>query len=80
MNVSELLTEPIVVPDVFVTNLSAIEDLGDGNYRFTFTVFQMGCHVIVARLVAPMSLVINGSRASLNAVGAKCPCHALAYH
>ncbi len=69
--------EPVVISDVYVRNLAEIEDLGDGTYRFTFTVPQHGDHVVVARLIAPYSLVVTGSNASLDFVGAKCECGAM---
>jgi hypothetical protein len=70
-------SEPIVISDVFVTNLAEIEDCGDGNYRFTFTVYQHGEHIVVSRLVAPYSLVLRGSKASLAAIGTHCECEAM---
>lgn len=68
------LAEPIVVPDVFVTSLAEIEDIGEGNWRFTFAVKQSGEHIVSARLVLPGSLVISAARQALRAVGWHCVC------
>lgn len=56
-------TEPIAVPDIFVTSLSEVEDLGGGCFRFTFCCNQRSIHggqmerVVVARLVATADAV-----------------------
>lgn len=68
------LAEPNVVPDIFVTSLAEIEDVGEGNWRFTFAVKQGGEYIVSARLVMPGSQVIGAARAAMKAVGYNCVC------
>lgn len=56
-------SEPIAVQDIFVTDLSEIEDVGGGCRRFIFTarhrcLFGGGIEqVVAARLVAPLESI-----------------------
>lgn len=71
---NHLLSEPAIVPDTFCSGLAEVEDLGDGNVRLTYFSKQRSFndyagtdeHVIVARLVLPMSAII-AARKLLNA-------------
>jgi hypothetical protein len=61
------LTEPIAIQDVFASGLAEAEDLGDGNYRFTFYARQKSIHdyagaieyVVVARIILPTMAVFS---------------------
>ena len=73
----ELLSEPVVIPDTYSSGLSHIEDVGDGNLRFTFVVRQRSTyggdeHNIVARLVLPRSAVHLALKTTMQALGMKC--------
>lgn len=67
-------TEPIAVPDVFVTDLARIERLRGGYMRFTFYAEQESIHdrtterVIVARIVMSAEVVIEAAMAARMAV------------
>jgi len=75
-----LLIEPAIVPDIFVSGVAEPEDLGDGNFRFTFFTRQKSFHdyanvtegVIVARLVMPFSAVLLAHRLSGRNLGLIC--------
>lgn len=68
-------TELIAVPDTFASGLAEAEDLGDGNFRFTFYArrkslgFGMVENEIVARLIMPSSAVLCGIRSTLEQMG-----------
>lgn len=57
-----MFVEPAMVPDVYVSDLAQVEDLGEGNLRFTFSTRQKSMHdyagetenVIVSRLIMPL--------------------------
>jgi hypothetical protein len=55
------LSEPGVVPDVFVSGLGAVEDLGGGCFRFTFYARHKDKDgeemIVVAKLIAPMEAI-----------------------
>jgi len=83
MSIQEMLTEPVIIPDTFVTNLVKIEQVGgEGYWRFTFACQQESLYgggndyVVQARLVLSASLVISSAKAALMAVGARCLCMA----
>lgn len=67
------LSEPVIVPDVFVSGLGEVEDLGGGCFRFTFFVKQHidGAEetVIVAKLIAPMEAVPPALFLAARAIG-----------
>lgn len=70
------LAEPVVVPDVFVSGLARIEEIGGGVLRFTFFANQRSTampderneHVIVARIVMPLNAVKDAAYAAIIAV------------
>lgn len=67
-------TEPIAVPDIFVSGIGRIETAGGGNLRFTFFTVQQSLHghgperVIVARLVMPSEIIPAAALAATMAV------------
>ncbi|RUU79987.1 hypothetical protein [Mesorhizobium sp. M7A.F.Ca.MR.362.00.0.0] len=74
-----VLTEPAIVPDIFVSGRLEPEDLGDGLLRFTFFSKQKSIHdngveehVIVARLVMPAALVLANMPSTMKALGVAC--------
>lgn len=73
-----LLTEPAIVPDIFVSGLAEAEDLGDGNFRFTMYTKQRSLtggeieHVVVARLIMPAPAVMASIKATMKAMGIAC--------
>ena len=82
LTAAELLSEPVVVPDIFVSGLSHLEDMGDGNWRLVMYSRQKSPYggedfVVVAKLVAPTRAILDGVRTALMALGCKC-CGAMA--
>lgn len=76
---AEMLSEPIVVPDTFVSGLSHLEDLGDGNWRlvmFTKNQSPYGGEdfVIVAKLIMPASAIIKSIGTTKDALHYRCSC------
>lgn len=67
-----LITEPIFVPDVYCTSLHDVENLEDGNYRFTLLSRQRQEHVVVSRLILPSSAIFVAVKLTLRSLGAKC--------
>jgi hypothetical protein len=69
-------TEIIPVPDIFVSELYSIEEVGGGCLRFTFYSYQKSTifkdrrreKVIVARIVMPMDAVQRACQVSALAV------------
>lgn len=74
----EMLSEPVSVPDVYVSGMSHIEELGDGNLRFTFFVNQQSIHgggadcVVVSRLILPTSAVHVALKQVMTKLGYAC--------
>ncbi len=72
------LAEPIVVPDVFVTDLVDVEHVGDGVYRFTFAAKTRDLDMISyiyevrLRIVLPAHAVFRAALWALKAIGARC--------
>lgn len=77
---NQLLTEPAIVPDTFCSGLAEAEDLGDGNFRFTFYAKQRSFNdyagtvdfVVVARLILPTSAVLLSIQQTMKAMGVSC--------
>jgi len=75
-----LLIEPAIVPDIFVSELALIEDLGDGNIRFVYSTRQKSTHdysgtiehVIVARLILPLPAVFAARAEMTELFGCYC--------
>lgn len=67
------LIEPQIIPDIFVSGLGEVEDLGDGNFRFTFYCkHHTGAKeelVVVAKLIAPRSAVPPALFMAAKAIG-----------
>lgn len=74
-----VFTEPIAVSDVFASGLAEVEDLQDGNYRFTFFARRRSLDYsgaieseVVARLIIPSNAVIEGMKRTMEAMGIRC--------
>jgi hypothetical protein len=65
---SSKFIDPVCVPDVFATEMVAVEDLG-GVFRFTFATRQAGELVVVARICLLTSAVPEARRLSGSAIG-----------
>lgn len=64
------LVEPVNVPDIFVSGLGEVEDLGGGCFRFVF--YSRGGreeNVVVAKLVAPREAVPAAILLAAKAIG-----------
>lgn len=73
----DFLSEPFVVPDVYASGLSHIEDLLDGNYRFTLFARQASFlgnaeAIVVARIVMPTGAIHLGVKDIIRVVGCCC--------
>lgn len=77
---SIVLIEPAIVSDVFCSDMAEPEDLGDGNFRFTFFTKQKSFldyagttdAVIVARLILPFGAVLHAHRMAGKRLGLVC--------
>lgn len=49
--------DPACVPDIFVSQLSSVEEIGSGILRFTFTSVMDGDPIVVARIIMPARAV-----------------------
>lgn len=79
LNPSEMLSEPVIVPDTFVSGVSHLEDLGGGLYRLVLYARQNSPYggedfVIVSRLVMPIVAIIDGIQTAKTAIAYKCCC------
>jgi hypothetical protein len=67
------LTEPGIVPDIFVSGLGEVEDLGGGCFRFVFYARHKGEDgeemLVVAKLIAPMEAVPPALFMAARAIG-----------
>lgn len=77
----EMLTEPVVVPDIYVSGLAAVEDMGDGNFRLTCYTRQVSIYggyeyVVASRVITTMPAMLDGVRQVMIASGKRC-CGAL---
>jgi hypothetical protein len=63
------LTEPFGVPDIFVSGLAEVEDIGGGVMRFIFYAHHDGERQVVAKLVAPVDAVPTAVTMAAKAVG-----------
>lgn len=73
------LVETFVVQDVYVSGLHDIENLGEGDYRFTFYVKQRSTQdqmtddrIVVARIVMSTSSILSGIQQTMRALGRSC--------
>lgn len=77
-----LLIEPAIVTDIFASELALIEDLEDGNIRFTYSTRQKSTyehngaieHIIVARLIMPLPAVFAARADMTQLFGCYCGC------
>ena len=77
----EMLSEPVVLEDVYVSELAHIEDLGDGNYRLLCvtkhqSVYGGEEHVITVKMVTTPAAMLRGARMVLKCLGVACWCAA----
>lgn len=68
------LVEPLFVQDIYASGMASAEDIGDGNYRFTFFCNQRNIsgdmeRVIVSRLVLPGSSAREAAKEALTLLG-----------
>lgn len=71
--------EPVVIEDIYVSILGGLEDVGDGNLRYTFCASQVSPfdgstieNVVKARLVAGPTLIWLAIKATLRHWGVRC--------
>lgn len=72
-----ILSEPAIVPEVYCSGLADAEDMGDGNFRFTFYSRQKSLHdyagtfdlIIVARIIMPLAAVHAGMQMTMSVAG-----------
>lgn len=73
---ASLLTEPVMVEDIFVSGLAYVEDLEDGTYRLVFFAKQRGPHgdenIVKCRLVGTAPAMISGVKTVMTALGKHC--------
>lgn len=75
-----LLIEPAIVPDIFCSGITAPEDLGNGNLRYTAFAQQQSFrdqnggvdYVIVNRLIVPSTVVMASIQATMKVMGFAC--------
>ena len=51
--------EPVPVDDIFVTEISKIEGLGDGMIRSYLTTREAGGHILRVKLVIPLTCALG---------------------
>lgn len=73
----EMLSEPVVVDDIYVSDLGGIEDAGEGLIRFTFCAKQASIYggdefIVRIRIVAGPRLVLHTIKAAMNYLGTGC--------
>lgn len=56
------LEEPYVVPDTYCSGLAEVEDIGGGDFRFTFFTRRRGICEVTARLIMPADAVPEAMR------------------
>jgi len=73
------LHEPVIVEDIYVSELGGIEDAGDGNIRYTFCARQVSTYdhvtvetVVKVRLVSGPTLIWFTIRATFAYFGMRC--------
>lgn len=72
-------TEPIAIADTFASGLADVEDLGDGNLRYTLYARRKSMDFpgvydfeVVARIVMPSSAAMIGVRQTMQCLGYRC--------
>lgn len=63
------LVEPFAVPDIHVSGIADIEDMGDGNYRFVLYTKKRHERIVVASLVLTEGAVMRCILQSAQAIG-----------
>lgn len=77
MLTAEMLSEPTIIPDIYASGLSHVENLGDGTYRLTFFAKQESIYggeeyVVVCRLIGTTSSILGGIKTLMRALGTSC--------
>lgn len=78
MAYAPVVTEPVVIQDIYASALHDVECVGEGAYRFTFVVSQRAAggalqeQVITCRLIMPKKAILHGCMWALREIGAKC--------
>lgn len=63
------LVEPFAVPDINVSGIADIEDMGDGNFRFILYARRRQERIVVASLVMTEAAVMRCIMHSARAIG-----------
>lgn len=63
------LVEPFAVPDINVSGIADIEDMGDGNYRFILYAKRRQERIVVASLIMTEAAVMRCIMHSARAIG-----------
>lgn len=63
------LVEPFAVPDITVSGIADIEDMGDGNFRFILYARRRQERIVVASLVMTEAVVMRCIMHSARAIG-----------
>lgn len=71
------IIEPAIVQDTYCSGRFPPEDLGNGDFRYTFYVKQRSItgeeeHVIVARLILPSIVIFQCLPETMKALGISC--------
>lgn len=63
------LVEPFAVPDINVSGIADIEDMGDGNFRFILYTTRRSERIVVASLVMTEGAIMRSILKSAQAIG-----------
>lgn len=63
------LVEPFAVPDIQVSGIADIEDMGDGNYRLILYTTRRRERLIVASLIMTEAAIMRSILKSAQAIG-----------
>lgn len=63
------LVEPFAVPDITVSGIADIEDMGDGNFRFILYARRRQERIVVASLIMTEAAVMRCIMHSARAIG-----------
>lgn len=77
MLAAEMLSEPVVVQTVYVSGLAYIEPIGDGNFELVCyqrqpSIYGGEEYVVVSRVIAPTSAILEGVKTVMQSMGRKC--------
>ena len=74
---AEMLSEPVIVPTTYVSGLAYIEPIGDGNFELVCYQRQPSLYggedyVVVSRVIAPTSAILEGVKMVMRTMGRRC--------